>query len=76
MLIKFKLRLIPKFLAFDRELALGRRNDFVVVVAAVVVLCHHLVKFTYECLLNAWNGLNCASKYNKVAKKVPLAKFH
>ena len=49
---------------FDRELALGPKNDFVVVVVVVVlvVLCHHLVKFTYECLINALNGLNYASR--------------
>ena len=46
---------------FDRELALGPKNDFVVVVV-LVVLCHHLVKFTYECLINALNGLNYASR--------------
>ena len=56
------LQLLPLVL-FDRELALGPKNDFVVVVVLVlVVLCHHLVKFTYECLINALNGLNCASK--------------
>ena len=50
---------------FDRELALGPKNGFVVlvvVVVVVVVLCRHLVKFTYECLTNASNGINCASK--------------
>ena len=47
------------FNLFERELALGPNNDFVVV---LVVVLFHLVNFTYECLIKALSGLNCASK--------------